>query len=149
MVRKELISLLEKNILLFAKLSERINRAQIDFGVYSRTQVQLLVRLYIGGRTRLKDLSVRELVPAPNLCSAFRKMESDGIVLREVDENDRRNVWYSVTEQGAKIATKFIEMFHNAVAAIFKDIDKADEEKLIESFKTMNAILVKMENKNA
>ena len=149
MVRKELINLLEHNIILFSKLSERINRAQIDFGPYSRTQVQLLIRLYLSGRTRLKDLATREFVPAPNLCAAFRKMEGDGIVLREVDENDRRNTWYSVTDQGAKLAAQFINMFHNVMATLFKDIDKADEEKLIESFKTMNAILVKMENKNA
>ncbi len=149
MVRKELISLLEKNIILFSKLSERINRAQIDFRPYSRTQVQLLMRLYISGRTRLKDLAAREFVPAPNLCAAFRKMESDGIVSRTVDENDRRNTWYSVTEQGAKVATKFINMFHQVMATMFKDIEKADEEKLIESFKTMNCILEKMGDKNA
>lgn len=149
MVRKELIGLLEKNIILFAKLSERINRAQIDFGPYSRTQVQLLIRLYLSGRTRLKDLAAREFVPAPNLCAAFRKMESDGIILRTVDEKDRRNTWYSVTDQGAKVANQFIGMFHNAIADMFKDIDKDDEGKLIDSFKTMNAILVKMENKNA
>ncbi|MBO4480001.1 MAG: MarR family transcriptional regulator [Alphaproteobacteria bacterium] len=149
MVRKELISLLEKNIILFAKLSERINRANLDFGNYSRAQVQLLVRLYVSGRTRLKDLAAREFVPAPNLCAAFRKMERDGIVLRAVDENDRRNTWYSVTDKGAKLATHFIDMFHHAISIIFKDINKDDEEKLINSFKTMNAILVKMENKNA
>ena len=149
MIRKELVSLLDKNIVLFSKLSERINRAQIDFGDYSRAQVQLLVRLYIGGRSRLKDLAAREFVPAPNLCAAFRKMERDGIVLRVVDENDRRNTWYSVTDKGAKLAAQFIDMFHQAIATIFKDIDKNDEEKLIESFKTMNAILAKMENKNA
>lgn len=149
MVRKELIGLLEKNIILFAKLSERINRAQIDFSPYSRTQVQLLIRLYLSGRTRLKDLAAREFVPAPNLCAAFRKMERDGIVLRAVDENDRRNTWYSVTDQGAKVANQFIGMFHNAISDMFKDMDKDDEGKLIDSFKTMNAILVKMENKNA
>ena len=149
MVRKELIALLEKNILLFAKLSERINRAQIDFGAYSRAQVQLLVRLYLGGRIRLKDLAAREFLPAPNLCAAFRKMERDGIVLRAVDENDRRNTWYSVTDQGAKLANHFIDMFHNAIATIFKDINKEDEDKLVDSFKTMNTILLKMESKNA
>ena len=149
MVRKELIGLLEKNIILFAKLSERINRAQIDFSPYSRTQVQLLIRLYLSGRTRLKDLAAREFVPAPNLCATFRKMERDGIVLRAVDENDRRNTWYSVTDQGAKVANQFIGMFHNAISDMFKDMDKDNEGKLIDSFKTMNAILVKMENKNA
>ncbi|MBO7508664.1 MAG: winged helix-turn-helix transcriptional regulator [Alphaproteobacteria bacterium] len=149
MVRKELVSLLEQNILLFAKLSERINRAQVNFGEYSRTQAQLLIRLYLGGRTRLKDLAAREFVPAPNLCAAFRKMERDGVVMRAVDENDRRNTWYSVTEHGADIARGFINMWHQAIGVIFKDIDKEDEESLIQSFKTMNNILVKMGDKNA
>lgn len=149
MIRKELVSLLEKNILLFAKLSERINRDMINFGDYSRQQAQFLIRLYLGGRVRLKDLAAREFLPAPNLCAAFRKMERDGLVLRTVDEDDRRNTWYSVTESGAAVATKFIDMFHNAIATIFKDIDKNDEDELIKSFKTMNGILMKMESKNA
>ena len=69
MVRKELVSLLEKNILLFGKLSERIHRGQIQFDEYSRQQVQFLVRLYLGGKTRLKDIAAREFVPTPNLWS--------------------------------------------------------------------------------
>ena len=149
MVRKELISLLQKNILLFAKLSERINRDMVNFGGYSRQQAQFLIRLYLGGRVRLKDLAAREFLPAPNLCAAFRKMERDGLVLRVVDEDDRRNTWYSVTDAGAAAAMKFLEMFHQAIAEIFKDIDKDDEEKLIDSFKTMNGILMNMESKNA
>ena len=126
MVRKELVSLLEKNILLFAKLSERINRDMVNFGEYSRQQAQFLIRLYLGGRVRLKDLAAREFLSAPNLCAAFRKMERDGLVLRTVDEDDRRNTWYSVTENGAQVAKKFINMFHRAIAVIFKDIDKDD-----------------------
>ena len=149
MVKKELISWLEKNIMLFGKLSERINRGQVEFGGYSRQQAQFLVRLYLGGRARLKDLAAREFVPAPNLCTVFRKLERDGLVLRVVDENDRRNTWYSVTDLGAGVANKFIAMMHQAIAAIFKDIDKNDEEKLIGAFKTMHNILLKMESKNA
>ena len=149
MAHKELASLIWKNILSFAKLSERINRSQMSFNDYSRTQMQLLIRLYIGGRVRLKDLAAREFVPAPNLCTAFRKMERDGFVIRAVDEDDRRNTWYSVSERGAKVATDIIEMLHNAISEMFKDIDKKDEEELIRSFKSMNDILLKMELKNA
>ncbi|MBQ7185512.1 MAG: winged helix-turn-helix transcriptional regulator [Alphaproteobacteria bacterium] len=149
MVRKELVSLLEKNILLFGKLSERIHRGQIQFDEYSRQQVQFLVRLYLGGKTRLKDIAAREFVPTPNLCTAFRKLERDGLVLRVVDESDRRNTWYSVTDAGARVANKFIDMFHDAVAAVFKDINKADEDELIKAFKSINTIFLKMESKNA
>ena len=149
MVRKELVNLLEKNILLFAKLSERINRDLVNFGEYSRQQAQFLIRLYLGGRVRLKDFAAREFLTAPNGCAAVRQMERAGVVWRTVDEDDRRNTWYSVTERGAAVATKFIDMFHNAIATIFKDIDKNDEEELIKSFKIMNGILMKMESKNA
>lgn len=149
MAHKELVSLMWKNILAFAKLSERINRSQMIFNDYSRTQMQLLIRLYLGGRVRLKDLAAREFVPAPNLCTAFRKMERDGLVIRAVDENDRRNTWYSVSEHGTRVATEIIEMLHNAIASMFKDIDKKDEEELVRSFKSMNEILLKMESNNA
>lgn len=149
MVRKELVSLLEKNVLLFGKLSGRINRDLVNFGEYSRQQVQTLIRLYVGGRARLKDLAAREFVPAPNLCAAFRKLEKDGLVERAVDENDRRNTWYSVTKSGAEMATKFLDVFHAAISNIFKDIDKADEEELIRSFKSIHNIFVKMESRNA
>ena len=149
MVRKELISLMEKNIVLFGKLSERLHRDQVRFDEYSRQQVQFLVRLYLGGKTRLKDLAAREFIPAPNLCTMFRKLERDGLVLRVVDDDDRRNTWYSVTDAGAKVANKFIDMFHNAVAAVFKDISKSDEDELIKAFKSINTIFVKMESENA
>ena len=149
MAHKELVSLMWKNILSFAKLSERINRSQMSFSDYSRTQMQLLIRLYLGGRVRLKDLAAREFVPAPNLCTAFRKMEHDGLVLRVVDEDDRRNTWYSVSERGGRVAAEIIEMLHNAIGSMFTDIDKKDEEELVRSFKSMNEILAKLEAKNA
>lgn len=149
MARKELISLLEQNVFLFGKLSERINRNCVDFGEYSRQQVQFLIRLHINGRARLKDFAAREFIPAPNLCTVFRKLEHDGLVARDVDDNDRRNTWYSVTKMGAEMATKFMDVFHNAVANIFKDIDKTDEEILVKSFKSIHDVFVKMELKNA
>ena len=149
MVRKELVNLMEKNILLFSKLSERINRGDVNFEPYSRQQAQFLVRLYLGGRVRLKDLAAREFLPAPNFCAAFRKMERDGLVQRDVDEQDRRNTWYSVTDQGAKLASRYIDMFHNAISVIFKDIEKNDEEELIQAFKTVNNVLMKIGAKNA
>ena len=78
-----------------------------------------------------------------------RKLERDGLVLRAVDESDRRNTWYSVTDAGARVANKFIDMFHDAVAAVFNDINKADEDELIKAFKSINTIFLKMESKNA
>ena len=149
MARKELVSLFQNNVLLFAKLSERINRDLIDFGEYSKAQVHLLIRLYLGGRIRLKDLAEREFVPAPNLCAALKKMEGQGLVLRSEDESDRRNMWYCVTDEGRRVAVHFIGMANKAIETIFKDIDKEDEVELVRSLKSIHEIFVKMGAKNA
>ena len=149
MVKKELISLFEKNVLLFAKLSEKINRDQIHFGGYSKQQMQFLVRLYIGGRQRLKDKAAREFIPAPNLCTMFKKLERDGLVSREIDENDRRNTWYSVTDAGAGLARDVIATLHVAMGVIFQGLSKQDEEDLISAFNSINKIFSKLEAPNA
>lgn len=149
MVRKELVGIFQKDVLLFAKLSERINRDLIDFGEYSKAQVHLLIRLYLGGRIRLKDLAEREFVSAPNLCAGLKKMEAKGLVLRSEDETDRRNMWYTVTDEGRRVAIKFVGMLNKAIEIIFKDIDKDDEAELIRSLKSIHDIFVKMELKNA
>lgn len=149
MARKELVGLFQKNVLLFAKLSERINRNLIDFGEYSKAQVHLLIRLYLGGRIRLKDLAEREFVSAPNLCAGLKKMEAKGLVLRTEDDSDRRNMWYEVTDEGRRVAVHFIGMANKAIETIFKDIDKEDEQELVRSLKSIHEIFVKMELKNA
>lgn len=149
MSRKELVNLFEKNVLLFAKLSERINRDFIDFGEYSKVQVQLLVHLYFAGRVRLKDLAAREFMSAPNLCAVLKKMESKGLVQREEDTQDHRNMWYCVTEFGKHTAMHFTEMLHRAIDTVFKDINKNDEAELIGALKTIHNIFMNMEAQHA
>ena len=54
-----------------------------------------------------------------------------------------------MSDHGADVAKHFIEMFRSAIATLFKDIDKNEEEELINAFKSVNEILMKMELKNA
>ena len=105
----------------------------------------VLVRLHLGGRARLKDIAAREGVSAPNLCAAFRKLEQDGLIARDIDADDRRNVWYSVTSAGADLAMHVMENFRSGIDRMFANLSKADEERLTTAMKTMNSILKTME----
>lgn len=107
------------------------------------------MRLYNGGRARLKDIARREGLTTPNLCAVFRKLEAKGLVSRMIDESDRRNTWYSVTSAGADMATGAIEMFRALIAKMFADISRSDEVEMISALKTINSILTKMELNNA
>ncbi len=149
MACKEFIRLMESNVLALDKLAERLRKEPLDAGMYPKNQMTVLVRLHMGGRARLKEIARRELVPTPNLCATFRKLERDGMVTRTIDENDRRNTWYECTAAGAKLADKALDGFRNALARMFENISPDDEAALTGALKTMNSILVKMELKNA
>lgn len=149
MPRKEFVKLMEENVLKLNRLGERL---KVDPGViseYSRQQLTTLVRLEIGGRARLKDIARREVMTTPNLCAMFRRLEKDGLVKRTIDEDDRRNTWYSVTPAGSVLAKKALDKFRESIEVMFKDIGRADEEKLSNALKSMNEVLTKMEQGNA
>lgn len=149
MARKEFINLLEANIFILDRLSDKLKRYPVVFAGYPRQQLSILVRLHMGGPAKLKDIARREMVTAPNLCAAFRKLERDGLVLRKIDENDRRNTWYSVTKAGEKVANQAIESMRNTIEMLFSKLSRSDEDSLTKSLKTINGILTKMELSNA
>lgn len=149
MARKEFVQLLESNILILDKLAGRLHREKhFELGVPYQ-QLRVLVRLYTGGRARLKDIARREEITTPNLCATFRKLEREGLVLRTIDENDRRNTWYSVTERGGALANQAMEIFRADIAAMFATLNREDEVILTAALKQLNSILTKMEKKDA
>ncbi len=149
MAHRELIKLMESNILTLDRMSDRLKRAPRESLGYPRQQIAILVRLYLGGQAKLKDIAMREMSTVSNLCAAFRKLEKGGLVARMVDDSDRRNTYYSVTSAGEKIAQQAMEVFHRGIGGLFENIARADEIALISALKTMNSILKKMELNNA
>lgn len=149
MPQKEFIRLMEGNIFVAARLGDRLKTDNSLFAQYPRQQLTALLRLHIGGRALLKDIARRECIPTPNLCVIFRKLERDGLVLRTIDDADRRNTWYSVTPSGAKVAAKVLEEFRHRIAELFKGISAEDEDRLTVAMRTVSELLNKMENNDA
>ena len=149
MPRKEFVRLIEENILILDKLGERLKIDSATVAKYPRQQLTALVRLHLGGRAKLKDIARREFVTTPNLCATFKKLEYGGFVTRDIDENDRRNTWYSVTKTGEELAKRVLDEFREGIETMFKNINREEEEKLTGALKTMNELLIKMEINNA
>ncbi len=149
MSRKEFVRLLEDNIFILDRLSDKLKKNPVVFSGYPRQQLSVLVRLHLGGAAKLKDIARREMVTAPNLCATFRKLEMDGLVARKIDEEDRRNTWYSVTEAGKKVASQALDTMRTVMENLFSKLSRSDEDALTKSLKTINGILTKMELENA
>ncbi|MDR0741445.1 MAG: MarR family transcriptional regulator [Rickettsiales bacterium] len=149
MPHKEFIRLIEENMYILDRLGDRL---KIKHGLafrYSRQQLATIMRLYMGGPAKLKDIARREGITVPNLCATFRKLETGGTVKRKIDENDRRNTWYALTDQGKELADRALEKFREGIEFFFNSLAQEDEKKLICALQAINEILNKMEKDNA
>ncbi len=149
MPRKEFVKLIEQNVWTLDRLADKIRLDRVETTGYPRQLMSILVRLHQGGRARLKDIARREHVSAPNLCAAFRKLERDGLVVRSIDEEDRRNTWYSVSDSGAEMAVLAMDLFRAGVEKVFSNITREDEARLTDAMRVMKDVLQKVELNNA
>lgn len=145
MARKEFIRLIEENMIIMDRLMDHTKSQVMRNAEFTRSQMSVLVRLYMGGRALLKDIAYREFTTTPNLCATFKNMEAKGLVLREIDEHDRRNTWYSVTQKGAEVAKAMIVEFENIIGSVFAGLSREDEDKLTDAMSTINKVISNME----
>lgn len=148
MARKEFVRLMEENIWTLDKIAEKLRLDRVDTTGYPRQLMSILVRLHNGGRAKLKDIARREHVSAPNLCAAFRKLEHDGLVIRAIDDEDRRNTWYCVSPSGAELAIRAMDLFRNGVEKVFANLSREDEKRLTDALRTMRDIIRNVELNN-
>ncbi len=149
MAQKEYISLIEENGMILERLLSSVQQYPSQTVGYSRQQLIILCDLLISGKSKLKEIAHRQCMPTPNLCIMFRKLESEGLIARTVDEQDRRNTWYSLTAKGQKITNQFKQEVLNTIESFFSGLTATEEKKLTECITFMNKILKNVENKNA
>lgn len=148
MSRKEFVSLFEKNIWVLDKMADKLRLERVEGTGYPRQLTSILVRLHNGGRAKLKDIARREHMSAPNLCAAFRKLERDGLVVRTIDEEDRRNTWYSVSPAGEHLAVRAMDLFRTGIEKMFADLSDADEVCLVSALHILYDVLSNLDQGN-
>ncbi len=149
MARKRFIELIEEHGMILERLLTRIQQFPSQKVGYNRQQLIILVDLFVSGRSKLKEIAHRQCIPTPNLCIMFRKLEGEGLVSRTVDENDRRNTWYSVTAKGQRVAMKFKDAVMDTIEHFCRNLTVSEEKKLAECFEYLNKILTRVEEQNA
>ncbi len=149
MSKKEYINLIAENGMIMERMLARINQLPSQSIGYSRQQLGILVGLMASGKSKLKEIAHRNGMPTPNLCIMFRKLESDGLVMRMVDDDDRRNTLYSLTPHGKKVVNQFRDAVMDTIEFFCRNLTVADEKKLTEYLFGINKILKRVEEQNA
>lgn len=149
MTHAEVTNLMAENMRIVGRLSSRLNPLFEEVSKNTRQQMSVLVRLYLAGKIKLKDFANREVISTANLCAIFRKLEQEKLVVRSIDTDDHRDMWYEVTKSGKNLAEKLIDKFMTGLENLCKVLPAEDEDALAETVRTMNSILKKMELLNA
>lgn len=143
MKQKEFVGLIEDNIRVLGWLNARV-MGDNDFAKYSNQYLKTIVRLHITGRALLKDIAKRNDMSPSNLCATLKNLEKDGLVLRQIDDSDRRNTWYSLSKKGDAVARDALNVLRQRITELFAGLNKGDEVRLTSALRTMNELLNKI-----
>ncbi|MBA4506768.1 MarR family transcriptional regulator [Clostridium sporogenes] len=105
---------------------------------------QQFITLFILNKNKkitLKKLSTYICVSTSSLCIMLTRMIKEGLVYREVDQRDRRNTFYSLTDKGINLIDKEIEgKVHNMEEKIM-DLSLIQKKKLYNAIKDIEEII--------
>ncbi|MCL2629777.1 MAG: MarR family transcriptional regulator [Alphaproteobacteria bacterium] len=146
MAHKEYAYLLLQNVAILDRLSNHIKKSSA-LAKKSKQLFEVLVRLKLAGRTSLKDMVAQSYMSAANISTTVKHLESEGLVMRETCKCDRRNVWYSLTPDGARAASDAIDKFLGRITDMAAGLSASDEKRLTAGLMTVNEVLEKIKDK--
>lgn len=94
-------------------LSNRMAEALAPLGV-APAQLPVLLTLSAIGQSTQRDLAVLGAIEQPTMALTLRRMERDGLIVREVDEEDRRRAIVRLTPHALDLVPR-IEAIANAI----------------------------------
>lgn len=123
-----------------------LNRLRDQVGAKSQAKiapqrVRSIIILYIEGKNRLKDLASKLGVSTSSLCIAFNHLEQEGLVQREIDPQDRRNTYYSLTTKGLATAQQLILESQQAITELLAQHSTTETQALGQAAQTINDIM--------
>lgn len=92
------------------------------------TQLSFLIEINYKRNINQHDLSTKCSIDKGAVARALRKLEEQGLIKREVDENNRRQNMLSLTETGRKTLEQAMIILDNWEREVYKDITAEEKE---------------------
>ncbi|MBS4208722.1 MarR family transcriptional regulator [Bacillus sp. FJAT-50079] len=97
----------------------------------SLEQFSLVRMLYLQGPIRSSELAEKQLVHKSAISARVEKLVKKGLVERERDEEDRRNVFLTLTKEGRMVYEELEKNINRFVESILHDISEAEMESFL------------------
>ncbi len=90
----------------------------------------IIIELSIFKKLTQIDIAKKVHLRAPTVCVTLQKMEADGYIQRETDEDDLRKIWISLTKKGRLYNENVLKRLRSVDDEVMKNISE-DEERLL------------------
>ncbi|AUM93992.1 TPA: MarR family transcriptional regulator [Clostridium botulinum] len=135
---------LSKELIKFMITMKKQTREYLNLNFTLKLTEQQFVTLFILKKNKkitLKKLSTYICVSTSSLCIMLTRMMEEELVYREVDERDRRNTFYSLTEKGINLIDKEIKGKVDNIEEKIMNLSLEQKEKLYEAIKDIEEII--------
>ena len=131
---------------LFASISERMMEKSVGILSFPVTMSQLkaMTALSEDSLISMGELCKMANVKMPSLTEVVDRFETEGILERTRDQNDRRVVKVSFTEKGKKLHRGVLEKRADELFRLFGFLNKRERTLLADSLKNVAALLTKI-----
>lgn len=127
-------------VILFNKLIREFHSQKYD-SKYTQQQFRTLLYLEEMGKCPLKLLSKQIQVSTSSLCIMLNKLVDEELVYREIDQDDRRNTFYGLTEDGLNVLKDEKVLRTNKLNEIIDKIPEHDRKEFLEALTKVKHIL--------
>ncbi|RHW53744.1 MarR family transcriptional regulator [Clostridium botulinum] len=135
---------LSKELIKFMITMKKQIKKYLNLNSTLKLTEQQFVTLFILKKNKkitLKKLSTYICVSTSSLCIMLTRMMEEELVYREVDERDRRNTFYSLTEKGVNLIDREIEGKVDNIEEKIMNLSLSQKEKLYEAIKNIEEII--------
>ena len=111
-----------------------LNHNIAEFGI-NTTQLHLLFEISNQSDINQENIAKRCSINKGAVARSIKKLEDNGLVVRQIDENNRRQNKLSLTESGQELINKTIKIFYDWEDSVIIDDGYVEKELLQKELK--------------
>ena len=96
----------------------------------SASEFPLLMKLHFDGNITQHELAGEFYLTEGTIARSVRKLEDKGFIQREVDDNNRRKKYVSLTPRGHEVAIFMQDLEEKWEAEVIRELDTTEKENL-------------------
>ena len=121
-----------------------MRKYNISCSQISKNQIKIINVLYQNDGLTATEIGKMLDIEKGSLTAMVDQLKAMGLITRTIDVNDRRRVLLSLTAAGIEHMDKMMEVYSEAMADLFREVDPQDMEEFIDHLRHLTEFMAKL-----